>query len=360
MAITGNKGEWSEIYTLFKLLGDKQVYAGDAELNRIEKLFYPILKILRSEQKYNYEYSVDDNIIVVAEDGKELLRKNVSDFLQQAKNLLDIIQQSKGTFSAPEIEKFMSEIHCRTLKAKSQDKTDIRIVIHDLRTGMTPKLGFSIKSQVGSNSTLLNAGKTTNFCYCLKGCMLMDNEIDEINNINTKQKILDRVKRIVSKKGTLEFVCMDDSTFRNNLVLIDSLLPKIVAEILARCYSTGEYDLKTNVLEIENTNPLKYDTSDGHTYYSHKMKNLLVASALGMVPHTPWNGEYDANGGYLVVKEDGEVLCYHFYDRNLFENYLFENTKLETPSSTRNEFGTIFKGSDGNLYIKLNLQIRFK
>lgn len=360
MAITGNKGEWSEVYTLFKLLGEKQVYAGDAELNRIENLFYPILKVLRNEQNNNYVYSVNDNIVVITEDGKELLRKNVKDFLIQAEELLNIIQSSKGTFSAPEIEKFMSEIHCRTLKAKSQDKTDIHIVIHDLRTGMTPELGFSIKSQVGSNSTLLNAGKTTNFCYRLKGCTLTNKEIDEINGIDSKQKILDRVKKIISKKGYLEFVCMDDSTFRNNLVLIDSLLPKIVAEILLRCYSTGEYDLKTNVIEVERINPLKYDISNGHAYYTHKIKNLLVASALGMVPHTPWNGEYDANGGYLVVKEDGEVLCYHFYDRNLFENYLFENTKLETPSSSRNEFGMIFKGVDGNLYIKLNLQIRFK
>ena len=27
MALTGNKGEWSEIYTLFKLLGDGKVHA---------------------------------------------------------------------------------------------------------------------------------------------------------------------------------------------------------------------------------------------------------------------------------------------------------------------------------------------
>lgn len=27
MALTGNKGEWSEIYTLLKLLGEGKVYA---------------------------------------------------------------------------------------------------------------------------------------------------------------------------------------------------------------------------------------------------------------------------------------------------------------------------------------------
>ena len=46
MALTGNKGEWSEIYVLFKLLGEGTVFAGDEVLNRIEDLFYPILMIL--------------------------------------------------------------------------------------------------------------------------------------------------------------------------------------------------------------------------------------------------------------------------------------------------------------------------
>ena len=33
MPITGNKGEWSEIYTLFKLLGDGRVFAGDGNMH---------------------------------------------------------------------------------------------------------------------------------------------------------------------------------------------------------------------------------------------------------------------------------------------------------------------------------------
>lgn len=360
MTKTGNKGEWSEIYVLFKLLGEKKVYAGDADLNKIESLFYPILKILRNEKLANYEYSIDGDIVIVSEDGEELLRKSVGEFLEKAQELLEVIKTSTGAFNAPDIEQFMSEISCSTLKAKSQDKTDIRIVIHDLRTGMTPALGFSIKSQVGGNSTLLNAGKTTNFCYKITGHRLSTNDIGAINSIETRTKVLDRVKAILDKGCTLEYVRMDDATFRNNLVLIDSLLPEIAAEILLQGYSTGVYDLKANTVAVTARNPIGYDDTCHHAYYEHKIKNMLVASALGMVPHTPWNGKYDANGGYLVVKEDGDVLCYHFYDRNLFEDYLYENTKLETPSMSRYEFASVYKADDGNLYFKLNLQIRFK
>lgn len=107
MALTGNKGEWSEIYALFKLLGEKQVFAGDGNLNKIENLFYPILCVLRNEQGHNYEYNIEDEIVIVTEDGIELLRKSVDDFLFQSHELLSIIRSSNGTFSSPETERFM-------------------------------------------------------------------------------------------------------------------------------------------------------------------------------------------------------------------------------------------------------------
>ena len=36
--LSGNKGEGSEIYALFKLLGDKKLFAGDADLNKVEEV----------------------------------------------------------------------------------------------------------------------------------------------------------------------------------------------------------------------------------------------------------------------------------------------------------------------------------
>jgi len=66
-----------------------------------------------------------------------------------------------------------------------------------------------------------------------------------------------------------------------------------------------------------------------------------------------------ATGGYLIVKENGDILCYHIYNSNQFEDYLFANTKLETASSTRHDFGKIYE-DNGQIYFKLNLQIRFK
>ena len=110
---------------------------------------------------------------------------------------------------------------------------------------------------------------------------------------------------------------------------------------------------------INKTNPLNYDNQFAHTFYEYKIKRFLTDVALGMTPSKVWNGIYDATGGYLIVKENGDVLCYHIYNRNQFEDYLFQNTKLETASSSRHEFGKIYT-KNGKAYFKLNLQIRFK
>ena len=62
--ITGNKGEWSEIYALFKLLGDKELHPGNTEIKKIQNLVYPILRILRTEVNGNFEYSIDRKSVV--------------------------------------------------------------------------------------------------------------------------------------------------------------------------------------------------------------------------------------------------------------------------------------------------------
>jgi HpaII restriction endonuclease len=356
--ITGNKGEWSEIYALFKLLGDKNLFAGDANLNKIEELFYPIIKIIRIENDGNFEYEINGDLVIISGGTKEL-RIPVKTFLTKSAELLTEIKVSSGSFSIPEVEAFMKSINCQTLKAKSTSKTDIRIVIHDQRINQTAELGFSIKSQLGGDATLLNAGKTTNFIYQVHNFFPTDKEIDSINGIDSKSKIKDRIEAIKNKGGNLKFINLEKEIFKNNLVLIDSFLPNIVAEILNTFFTTSLSSTRDLTENINSYNPINYDTKFAHSFYEYKMKRFLTDVAFGMTPSKVWTGVYDTTGGYLIVKENGDVLCYHIYNRNQFEDYLFENTKLETASSTRHEFGKIYKDK-GIFYFKLNLQIRFK
>jgi type II restriction enzyme len=356
--ITGNKGEWSEIYTLFKLLGDKELHPGNSEIKKIQNLVYPILKILRTEVNGNFEYSIEDDIVIIS-GNEEVFRIPILEFQHKAKYLLTEIKNNTGTFSVPEIEEFMQSINCLSLKANSSAKTDITIVVHDQRTGLKPSLGFSIKSQLGSPSTLLNAGETTNFIYKIVDAKINQQDIEEINNISSRSKIKDRIVEIKNKSGKFKFVKTQRSIFSNNLILIDSLLPQILSSIVFNFYSSAHSNTEDLVKFTEEENPLKFDITDKHLFYSYKIKRFLTDIALGMMPSKVWTGEYDATGGYLIVKADGEILCYHIYNKNEFEDYLLANTKLETASSSRHGFGEIYE-ENGELFFKLNLQVRFK
>ncbi len=356
--ITGNKGEWSEIYALFKLLGDKQLFLGDKDIEKLEGLVYPIIKILRSENNGDFEYSIKDELILIS-GNEQVLKIPIDEFKAKALFLLKAIKENRErTFSVPEIEEFMQSINCISLKASSSAKTDITIVVHDQRTNQQPTLGFSIKSQLGSPSTLLNAGKTTNFIYEINYTHLSRNEIDQINSIDTRSKIMDRIAQIQSKDGIFEFVKTERQIFSNNLVLIDSLLPQILSQIVFDFYSS-EFSHLTDLVNLTaKKNPLEFDIENEHKFYEYKIKRFLTDVALGMMPSQVWTGKYDATGGYLIVKENGDVLCYHIYNRNEFEDYLLNNTKLDTASSSRHGFGEVYE-ENGQLFFKLNLQIRF-
>lgn len=356
--ITGNKGEWSEIYALFKLLGDKQLFLGDKEIEKLEGVVYPILRVLRTENNGVFEYSIEDEIILVS-GNDEVLKIPIIEFKDKACLLLNRIKINKErTFSVPEIESFMQSINCLSLKASSTAKTDITIVVHDQRTNQQPTLGFSIKSQLGSPSTLLNAGKTTNFIFKINDVSLSSVEIERINSIDSRSKIMDRINSVLQANGTFEFVRTERQIFANNLILIDSRLPEILSQIVFDFYSSDKSHLIDLVAKTTNENPLKFDNSNEHKFYEYKIKRFLTDIALGMMPSVVWTGQYDATGGYLIVKENGDVLCYHIYNRNEFEDYIFNNTKLETASSSRHGFGTIYE-ENGDLFINLNLQIRF-
>ena len=211
---------------------------------------------------------------------------------------------------------------------------------------------------MGGASKLLNAGKTTNLIYRIKNPKLSESKISEINSINSRSKIKDRLEQINENSEGLEFVRTESSVFGNNLTLIDSLLPSLISQIVYQFYSSTNSKTVDLLKSVTALNPLNFNTESNHPFYSYKIKRFLTDIALGMMPSKVWTGELDATGGYLIVKEDGKILCYHIYNRNEFEDYLIVNTKLETASSTRHDFGTIYTDGD-ELLFKMNLQIRF-
>ena len=370
--LKGNKGEWSEIYAFFKLLGDGKLYGADGELNKKEEIFYDILKIIRNEQIGTLHFILDGTnkvVHITNNDGEIQVNVDTQTFKTQAEFLYGKIINTKGSaaFQVLETSEFMKEILCGKLKAPSVDKSDITIKVHDFNTGLNPTLGFSIKSRLGKPSTLLNAGINTNFIFEICGNM-NDEQMNYINSLfveKEKDGVLEkdisvaaRMAHILYSGLSLSFVKMKGSTFQNNLVLIDSDLPKIVGYTMLEYYLNGTNNILEALNAVAEKNPLGYDLNQGHKYYQYKFKKLLTESALGMLPGKVWTGRADANGGYIIVREDGEVLCYHLYNRNDFEDYLLNNTRFDRGGANRHEYATVEKIGD-KYYISLNLQIRF-
>jgi len=357
--LSGNKGEWSEIYVFLKLLATGRLNAADENLNTIADVYYPIIKILRDQNSSSLEYHLDSAIkIIDARSKKELLSIPIKEFVEKSDALFNSLKQARGrSFTFPGINDFLKTVRITNLAANSRDKSDINIVVHDLNTGLKPQLGFSIKSMLGKNSTLFNAGNTTNFIYEFKTLKKID--IEQVNSIEKQPKILNRLSSLKKMNIVPSFSHIQSSTLELNLRLIDSDLPELLAEMLLLKYSTSGLSLfNETVKHLVKANPLNFDLSQGHPFYEYKLKNFLTDSALGMTPATKWEGKYDATGGIIVVKQDGEIVCYHIYNRNEFQKYLLNNTRFEQASTSRYKFGTVYEENE-RFYIKLNLQIRF-
>ncbi|AQU05223.1 hypothetical protein B1778_00305 [Dehalococcoides mccartyi] len=355
---SGNKGEWSEPYVFLRLLSEGKIHAADKELNRIENIFYPILEILRKEQKKYYKYSRESEVVIVSGDIPFELRFPIADFTENAALLLAEIKRNKGVFNAPEVNKFLNSLNYTEMKAPSKNKTDIQIKVHDRITGCDTTLGFSIKSCLGGKSTLLNASKLTNFVFKVNNSVPDNDLASQLNKVSGKNAIGEKLSNLNNLSFELIFDKMESSSFEANLRVIDSKLPEILALILKSCYSKEGTALKKLVNLLDKTNPLNYPCTKDRNYYEYKVKRLLIDVALGMVPNKPWTGKFDVTGGYIIVKEDGDIVCYHIYNMNDFSDYLLDNTYLETASTSRNDFGYFYK-ENGSVYIKLNMQIRF-
>lgn len=253
------------------------------------------------------------------------------------------------------LEDFLTTIGSNNIKAKSSNKADIRIVIHNSKTGLISELGYSIKSKLGAASTLINSNKDgTNFIYKIQG--ISSEQIKKFNSFNKFKKKFDYLKSI---NATITYHKTANDILHNNLTLLDLGIEKIIAESLLIYYSGNGRSLAEITDIISQNDPLQLLNNTKQPMYSFKVKQFLLAFALGLNSSTPWNGTFDANGGYIIVKEDGDIVCYHFFDRNNLENYIFFNTRFETPSTSRHNFGNIYL-ENNEYFLKLNLQVRFK
>lgn len=364
---TGNIGEWGEVYVFFRVLGDCSIFRCDKNLQRLSNLQpLPVLAIHRED-------SVKGEITYVYQQGKWQIWENDQDSgcsvpaeigTQEADDLLAAMLALKGQKTKkkdktpavcfPKAWKFLQMLHSSSLKAKSLEKRDISLTINDARGAGIMRNGYSIKSFMGQDPTLLNASSRTLFTYEVLG--LNPTDIDELNSL----KIGNLVKGIQDRGGCIKWASMDEQ-YESNLLNVDEGMPPIIAALLLEHFSSCGLPQKERLRTVQEAtkrlteiNPLNMGKR-----YELKVKRFLEATALGMVPSKEWDGTEDANGGYIIIKPEGEIVTLHIYERALLRNYLYTHTYFEHPSSRRYDCGQLRTAPDGSIRFNLPLQIRY-
>lgn len=353
--ITGNKGEWSEAYVALKLLVDGEIAESDESLNKIASAVFPVAKVIREEGKNRTEYNIIDrnNIKIECCDNVEII--DISDLKNEIQNIFEaIVRGGDKAFPIPFADKTLQKVKITKLNAGNSKKEDITINVQDYTTGSFHDIGFSIKSKIGSPATLLNPSVATNFTYKVEG--VDDAVFDDI--LSRKLGPKKTVEAIYNNAGKLVFEAIDSVVFADNLRLIDSSMPEIVAEVVKTYFSENGSKMLDLVKNVVSSGFRHSGVEYSELMITHKIKSLLNDIALGMVPAKRWDGRLRAYGGMIVVKDDGDLVCFYVYNVDKFKDYLFNNVKLDTPSTGRYRYGNIYK-KDGEMFIKLNLQIRF-
>lgn len=371
---TLNKGEWAEFYVMLKLLGEGKLYTADNMLKKKLDSYLDVLKIIRQEfetQVLEYIVDQDNAIVTVKPQGSETVLATIpmQEFEDNAVTLFEGLKRVKGmSVAAPDsVCEFAKIIYVskpkapavKALKKQFGGKNDIFIEVRDGQTAIVSVMGFSIKSKFGHNPTLFNAGSSSQYLFKLSGCD--DAKMGEFNAISDGKGgrgwSLCR-EYLFSHSIGAEFARTQYPTYNENLFLVRESMPKIMAWCVYDRLLGGntEHGVKETVERMSAANPL--GVGNPAVYYEKAIKDFLMAGFTGMTAGNKWDGKEQVNGGYIVVMDDGDVICYHSSDREAFRDYLYRNTYFEYVSADKYNWSRIIK-IDGEYYLPLNASVRF-
>lgn len=356
MSFDATKREWSELYTFFRLLSDGAVYAGTPQVKKNEDEHLPIALIQREEHDGTRKYLIEgEDIHIVGENVDKTVSR--AKFGQVADAILAGMKSSSEdvVLSPDGVEEFLDEVSIFDLEARTDDRTDFYVAFYHVDAPLT---GFNVRSRMSVMNPLLDGGRSANLKFEQTGIKFANPMINKVNALDTPNVVADRMMLIERLGGVLKYVDVADRVFRCNLHMIDLHFPRVLAEMVRMMQLDGI----TKVVEltecIKEINPLKIkeELIVKHGFYEYKMKQFLLALALGMRPAKIYTGEDSAVSGILLVDGSGEVLCYQKSSKKVFEDFLYLNTRLEKGAVEKDKYGFMEK-ENGVIFFKLNLKI---
>lgn len=357
MAFEATKREWGEIYAFFRLLADGYVYAGTADAKKNEAQKLPVAMIQREEHDGTRRYFIENKETVHIVGEKMDKRIPREDFAAVAEVILAAVKESRENevMSPDGVEEFLDEVAIYDLEAKTDDRTDFHVAFYSADAPLT---GFCVRSRLGSMFPLLDGGRTANFKFEQTGIKFATPTVNKINAFGEEEDVVGRMLMIERLGGILKYNDVADKVFRSNLCMIDLHFPRMLGEMLRLMHLDGITKVSELTEAVKQTNPLKIkdELITKHGYYEYKMKQFLLALALGMRPAKLFNGTDSAISGFLFVDGSGEVLCYHQADRQTFADFLFLHSRFEKGSTEKDKYGYLER-ENGVYYFKLNLKI---
>lgn len=359
--ITGNRGEWSEIYAFLRLLCDGELHGANADLSPDENQCLDVIRVARRHgaSVFRGEILPDGSVALWYNGARTVSRKELKSIVMLLLAKIKESPKGSGSFAEPGTEAFLRSIGCVAIKASSRDKKDLDVTVLDNHVGGEQTYGLSIKSELGASPTLLNATGATQFEYEVTG-------LDEAQaraimaitpeTVGKRKWFLERAVALRESGARIRLVAVKKPAFRRNLLLLDDALPEILGEMLL-VYTLNR---KTSVAEacahVAAQDPRGYGDP---SLYTFKVRRFLRAVALGMEPGTPWQDSDEATGGYLIVTKEGELVAFYVYNRAKLDDYLFHATRFETPSTKRTDILNLRRVGDAWRFF-LTLQIRFR
>jgi DNA (cytosine-5)-methyltransferase 1 len=355
---TKNKGEWTELLVFVNLLSRQKVFLSNSDLTP-KADYFDVTRV--TTNNLNLEFMILDSETVESRDkvSKKTRKIDISKVLTHTvlNELKQKIIDGSATFEIPSFEVVQNELGFTIIKGgTSNQKADI--VLDIIMSGVSKaNEGFGIKSYLGNKPTLLNASGNTNFIFKVNG--FNKTNLEEVNQIDSTHKLKDRLDFIYQSGGSLTYEGAEKDSMTYNLKMVDSHMPNIIGHILLAFYRERISSIKNIVDYIHDEGVLKTEIGyEDKPFLESKVKKLLVDVLLGFFAGTKWDGSYESNGT-IIMKSSGDCLAFHIVDLDSLKNYLYNNIKLDTPSTTRHRFGKLYIEKNSNLYFKLNLQLRF-
>lgn len=356
MAFDATKKEWSELYAFFRLLADGQVYAGTPDVGRDETLCLPVARVQREEHDGTRQYIIGKNEVRIQ---GEKIDKRIprEDFGTVAGLILQAMRATGGDdVASPDgVEGFLDEVAIFDLEAKTNDRTDFKVAFYREDAPLT---GFCVRSRIGTLYPLLDGGRAANFKFEQTGIKFPVPAINKINAFGEEDDVLGRMLMIERMGGALKYSDVADKIFRSNLSMIDLHAGRLFGEMTRLMWLEGKTKINDLTELLKQVNPLKIkdELINKHGFYEYKVKEFLLAVAAGMRPAKQYNGIDSAIDGCLLVTGAGEVLCYQRAFRQVYADFLYQNTRLEKGSTRKDHYGFLER-EDGVYYFKLNLKV---